>query len=263
MRHFLHHLTAFKNELSGKQLCVFLDYDGTIAPIADTPDKAVLPRKMQKMISSLAIERQVPLAIVSGRGLKDVKKMVGIKGLIYAGNHGLEIEGPGIEYTAAIPAMTVALVGSIKKLLSYKLGCIKGVFIEDKGVAVALHYRNVDRSALSMVEWYFNYVVQPYRMAHKIDVLTGKMVYEVRPRVDWNKGNAVMWLISKYKKQMDRNLLPIYIGDDVTDESVFKCLENAGTTIYVGEYKKSAAQYAVKDPEEVYEVLKTLEKLAL
>ena len=258
MQNLRNKITAFRKELSNKQLYIFMDYDGTIAPIADSPEKAVIPQKMKELIGNLAAMDSIKMAIVTGRSLKDIKSRVGIKGIIYVGNHGLEIEGPGVGYSIKVPEITIDLLQSIKKLLSFKLGSVKGVLIEDKGLAIALHYRNVEKGVISMLNGYFNYVVQPYLMANKIDIIAGKMVYEVRPHVDWNKGNAVMWLISKYKKETDKELLPIYMGDDITDESVFKCLEETGITVRVGEHKKTAAKHYLKDSGEVYEILKEI-----
>jgi trehalose 6-phosphate phosphatase len=113
----------------------------------------------------------------------------------------------------------------------------------------------------TLIKAYFNYVVGPYVMAGKLELLKGKMVYEVRPHLDWNKGNAVMWLLEKYKNEIDKELVPVYIGDDITDESVFKCLENSGITVHVGEHKKTSAKHFVKDTNDVYEVLKEIKKV--
>lgn len=261
MQHLLNKISAFKKELLNKQLFLLMDYDGTLAPIADTPAEALIPQDTKDLLADLSVMKNIKLAIVSGRELKDVKKMVGIPGMIYAGNHGLEIEGPGIEFSVKVPEGTITLLQNIKKLLSFKLGAVKGVYIEDKKLAIALHYRNAKTGVISMLKEYFNYAVQPYLMTNKVDVLIGKMVYEVRPHVDWNKGNAIMWLISKITKETDREILPIYIGDDITDESVFKCLENTGVTVFVGENRKTAAKHYLKDTGEVYEILKKIKKM--
>jgi trehalose-phosphatase len=146
MKYLIEKLNTISKVVNKKTIALFLDYDGTIAPMAENPDKALPPGKTVKILNELRSMENIKIAIVSGRSLKNVKNILGVKGLVYAGNHGLEIEGPDVNYSVKVPANVTALVQDIKRMLSFKLASMKGVLIEDKGIAVALHYRNIDQS---------------------------------------------------------------------------------------------------------------------
>src|SRR5512135_2546299 len=102
-----------KKELNNRPLVVFLDFDGTLAPLAATPDRAVLPAGLKRVLKALAASPHTRLAFVSGRTLRDLKKKVGLRNVVYAGNHGLEISGPGIAFRSRLPPKTS---GALKRI---------------------------------------------------------------------------------------------------------------------------------------------------
>lgn len=286
MIHLLSHIGEIRDRVRGKNIFLFLDYDGTIAPIADTPDKAVLPRRVRAVVQRLSAMRGVKVAVVTGRSLRDIKKMVGIRGVIYAGNHGLEIEHPDFKYEVFVPQHVKMLLKGLKVVLKDDLNKVKGVLIEDKGLAVAIHYRNVEGAHVRFIKDTIGKRMGPQTHPPSLRIDEGKKVYEMRPAVAWTKGDAVSWLISRFASEsfdhrahMPRilrrifpraqretrararhSMVPVYIGDDVTDENGFQAVAHAGISVFVGDKKSSRAKYYVKNTDEVFAFLTEIGK---
>jgi trehalose 6-phosphate phosphatase len=241
-------------EIAGgnRQLAVFLDYDGTLTPIVSRPDQAMLMDSTQAILRTLA--SKIPVAILSGRELKDVRKRVGIDGIVYAGSHGFDIAGPrGLqrqEATEFLPALDLA-----ENELREKLDGIAGALIERKRFSIAAHYRNVNESDFPKLERGVSEIAARHRKLRRIE---GKKVYELLPDVDWDKGKAVLWLLETLGLERP-NACPIYIGDDRTDEDAFHALEQRGVGILVSEEPRpTAASYSLRDPSEVERFLRKL-----
>jgi trehalose 6-phosphate phosphatase len=233
-------------------LAIFLDYDGTLTPIVSRPDQAVLRDSTRAILRTLATK--IPVAILSGRELKDVRKRVAIDGIVYAGSHGFDIDGPrGLqrqEATQFLPALDAA-----EQELREKLAGIAGVLIERKRFSIAAHYRNVSESDFPKLERVVSEIATQHRKLRRID---GKKVYEFLPNIDWDKGNAVLWLLEKLGLE-HQNARPIYIGDDRTDEDAFRALEQRGVGILVSEQPRpTAASYSLQDSTEVARFLSKL-----
>ncbi len=235
-----------------RQLAIFLDYDGTLTPIVSRPDEAVLMDSTREILRTLA--GKIPVAILSGRELKDVRKRVDIDGIIYAGSHGFDIAGPhGLqrrEATEFLPALDFA-----EKELREKLDDIAGALIERKRFSIAAHYRNVNESDFPKLERGVSEIAARHRKLRRID---GKKVYELLPNIDWDKGKAMLWLLEELSLERP-NACPIYIGDDRTDEDAFRALEQRGIGVLVSEQPRpTAASYSLKDPAEVEKFLREL-----
>jgi len=235
---------------AGRRLAVFLDYDGTLTPIVDRPEDAHLAPPMRTRIARLAT--QVPVAIVSGRDLADVRARVGVAGITYAGSHGLDIDGPsgqrdaGAAATAAVARATDALVR--------RAGAVPGVVIEPKRFGVSVHYRLVDPAAVPALERIVDAVVRETTGLRRHD---GKMVFEVQPDVPWDKGRAVMALLALLGGEAAVHA--IYVGDDRTDEDAFRALRDGGTGIVVWDAPRpTAARYRLRDPDDVGTLLDAL-----
>jgi len=236
---------------------LFLDYDGTLTPIVRRPGQAKFPRSVKNSINKLKRDRMFTIAIISGRSLKDVKKMVGMKGIIYAGNHGLEMEGSGIRFSMP-PAVDLArpIVKKIGTQLRKDIKNIIGVFVEDKGATLSLHYRLARPKDSALIKKKLDKIVKPYIISKKIRITSGKKVWEVRPNLDWNKGRAVNWLLKK------RNAFPLYIGDDITDVDAFRAIRGRGVSVFVGKPKRGiSSDYFLSNPREVAKFLKKLTML--
>ena len=264
MEYLFSHLNKLKNRLSGKFILLFLDYDGTLTPIVETPDKAVISKERKDLLDKLSANPHCRVAIISGRSLSDIKALVGLKDIIYAGNHGLEIEGPKIKFESQVSPRLKSIIRHIYEDAVSKLSKIKGALIEDKRLTISVHYRLVDKKDIQEFLGIFNEITGPYIARGKIKINSGKKVYEIKPPVMWDKGKVVLWLLARQQFLLERNkILPVYIGDDVTDEDAFKALKKKGLTILVGEQTSSEAQYYLKTTEEVTEFLRLISDLSV
>lgn len=247
------------SSINRKNLFVFVDFDGTLSPIVPNPDKAVLPNDTRGLLQAIAKRRDMRLAVISGRNIRDVKKRVGIKNAIYSGNHGLQLEGPRISFESYLTSHYRNAIAGIKQELRQRVVVFKGAFVEDKGSILSLHYRLVRKSDIPKLKTVFHETVIYYLVRNAIRIGEGKMVLEVRPPVAWDKGKIVLWLLARgLFSAGNRAVMPLYIGDDKTDEDAFRVLRDRGITIYVGRPRKSFARYYVKSYREVKDVLRKL-----
>lgn len=260
MRYLLDDLNRIRNKLRCKDILLLLDYDGTLSPIARTPDKSVFPQGMKSALKELAGESACRVAVISGRQLEDIKKRVGLKDAIYSGNHGLEIEGPKLKYKAAVSPLYKKAIGEIKDSLAAKLSKIKGVIIEDKGLSLSLHYRLVRKDEIPLLKTILRRTVSDHPAKERIMVRPGKMVFDIRPASGLDKGKVALWLLARESfRRCGRKVIPIYIGDDSTDEDAFKALKNIGITVCVCQGRRSSAQYYLKDTGQVRFFLRRLD----
>ncbi len=245
-------------------ILLLLDYDGTLTPIVSRPDEAILPPNVKETLRALAEKPRFSVGIISGRSLSEIKDMVGIEGIYYGGNHGLEIEGPGLRFTNPAARTAQAVIKALAKQLSDRLGSIKGVIIEDKGLSLSVHYRLVKKSEEDTVAEVVKQITSPWLSDGKIRVTTGKKVWEVRPPIDWHKGKAVETIRKKIRLLHKLvQLLTIYLGDDTTDEDAFRVISHPqGLSIFVGqENHLSNADYFLNSTSEVETFLSRLLEL--
>jgi trehalose-phosphatase len=245
-----------------RRIILLTDYDGTLTPIVERPELAFLAESTRQLLRTLSRRHNSTVGVISGRALADLKNRVGISGLIYAGNHGLEIEGPGIRFVSPVAEELRPILRILHYVLSRALSTIRGVLVENKGLSLSVHYRLVDRHKTSEVENIVRRVVGVAEANGKARITSGKKVFEVRPAVNWDKGKAIKLLMKRYGKGGRRSgLMPIYLGDDLTDEDGFRVIEayGNGISILVGNPTfDSAARYFLKSPGEVAIFLETL-----
>jgi alpha,alpha-trehalase len=226
-----------------QRLAVFLDYDGTLTPIVAHPEDAVLSEAMRETVRQLAKHRTV--GIISGRDLADVRNLVGLEELVYAGSHGFEIAGPlDFHHTHEEAEDCRLAIDQAESLLRKDLTSIPGVQVERKRYAIAVHYRNARDEQIPDVERVVDEVASQHDNLRKSG---GKKIFELQPRLDWNKGRALGWLLTTLKLD-GPEILPLYIGDDLTDEDAFAALRERGVGIVVrDEPRPTAARYALDD----------------
>lgn len=259
MEYLFAQFSKIEELLHNKFILLLLDYDGTLAAIAETPKKAVISEDTKELLQKLSQSSHFALGIISGRSLEDIKSIVGIKDIIYAGNHGLEIEGPKIKFKSQVSLRLKSVIGNISKELSKRLSGIEGALIEDKGLTLSVHYRLVDKKDMPAFKKVFFEITNPFALAGKIKINSGKKVFEIKPPVQWDKGKVVLWLLARQQFARGANkVLPVYIGDDIIDEDAFKALKKNGLTIFVGNKGVSEANYYLKDTEEVIKFLKQI-----
>jgi alpha,alpha-trehalase len=232
---------------AGRPPLVFLDYDGTLTPIVERPELAVLPEEARETLRRLA--RITAVVIVSGRERSNVEALVGLEELYYAGSHGFDIAGPaGRTFKHEKGASYRADLRRAAKALSEGLRDIDGAMVEPKRYAVALHYRQVAPGDVAAVRRAFDGVSARFPRLRKT---RGKKVLELRPGIDWDKGRAVLWLVDRLRDDYP-DALPLYIGDDATDEDAFTALRERGIGILVAEPpRRTRARYSLKEPTEV------------
>jgi trehalose 6-phosphate phosphatase len=203
------------------------DVDGTISPIVDVPDEArVTPRNLELLAN---LRAQLTLtAVVSGRSAEDVHQRVGLPGLVYVGNHGMERwqEGQVIvsPTAAAYRGNLTAAIPEIKKVL------VEGMRFEDKGATLSVHYRQA--SDPEQVADTLTPTMQSIAKQHGLHLTQGRMVFEFRPPVEIDKGTAFEELVKSYQLEA-----AFYIGDDTTDVAVFhtaRHLREAGKCLAYG-----------------------------
>lgn len=243
--------------LGADRLLLLLDYDGTLTPIVSTPKEAVLSDSMKQLLGELTQHKKIDVCIVSGRGLKDIKKLVNIPRIIYVGNHGLEAEGIRYEVPGIKPEELRPFIKEICHEIAGRLRDIEGILIEEKGLTASVHYRQVPKAKINAVKERVAEVVNSYS---DIRLTEGKKVLEIRPNVDWNKGKMTLLIVERFsEKYPKKNILPIYMGDDATDEDAFEALEKKGVTILVSKKEKETkAKFVLKDTKEVEELLKAI-----
>lgn len=241
-----------QRQLSKKEVILFLDYDGTLAPICETPDKAVLARDMQEVLTALAEHPRVQLAVISGRKLADLKQMIHIPHITYAGSHGFEIEGSHLNFESLISTEYLRDLADIKEQLGTKLSSVEGIWLEDKEIILTLHYRRAGEKGEYLAKKIFMAVCQSYLDQLRIKITEGRKVLEVRPPLNWDKGEAALWILSKWRQEIGKNQVVIfYVGDDNTDEDAFRLLDRNAVKIKVEESDRSFAEYHLKGQPEV------------
>lgn len=233
---------------------VFLDYDGTLTPIVDDPREALLPHETRTAIGRL--KELCPVAVVSGRDLAEVRQMVGIPGILYAGSHGFEIVEPdGTRHRRATEYLP-ALARCARRLESLA-NEVPGAWVEHKGYAVALHCRTLENPD---DERRAEEIVDAVAAAEtRVRKTSGKKIFELRPDVEWDKGKAVLWILEAVTPDREE-LVPLYVGDDLTDEDAFRALDERGIRIVVrgNEDRETAADYSLVDPDAVRVFLELL-----
>lgn len=233
---------------------LYLDYDGTLTPIVENPEDAVIPESIQKVLAKLAT--RIPVAIISGRNRHQVKEFVGIENIYYAGSHGFDITGPNNLHMEVEEAQALLpYLDEIEKKLRHQTQAFKGVQVERKKFAIAIHYRNASADLVPELKGMVDQVVNYYN-AFKLS--GGKKIFEIKPNIDWDKGKAVEWLIKELHLNKP-SIMPIYIGDDLTDEDAFRSLISKGVGILVGDHgHPTFARYHLDNIEAVESFLKKI-----
>ncbi|XP_015694943.2 probable trehalose-phosphate phosphatase 3 isoform X1 [Oryza brachyantha] len=263
----------------GKEIVVFLDYDGTLSPIVADPDRAVMTDDMREAVR--AVSKHFPTAIVSGRCIDKVFDFVKLEELYYAGSHGMDIRGPtaaASEYhhsmnanqqggggedavvTCQPAAEFLPVIDEVYQVLKGRMASIAGALVENNKFCLSVHYRCVDEAEWGALDAEVRAVMEGYP---DLRLTKGRKVLEIRPVIDWDKGSALQFLLKSLGYKGRNDVFPIYIGDDRTDEDAFKVLRNMGQGIgiLVTKFpKETTASYTLREPSEVKEFLRKLVK---
>ncbi len=243
----------FQSFTGQKKPIFFFDYDGTLTPLVKDPEKAVIKEDMREILKELS--HMFHIAVISGRDMDHLRDFIRLESIIYAGSHGYRISGPGEMYMEIDQAKKLLPVLDevetlLRKLLEQE---IRGVQIERRQYAIAIHYRNAPPGTLEQVSQVVKELTWRYG---NLKTGRGKKILEVKPYMDWHKGKSVRWILDELGLVSSGEYLPIYFGDDITDEDAFRALCDDGIGILVGEHgQPSAADYQLKSVGQVKQFL--------
>jgi alpha,alpha-trehalase len=245
---------------SDRPLVAFLDFDGTLSGLVDDPDDAVLASGMAAALDALA--HRATVAVVSGRGADDVRARIGRPDVWVAGSHGFEILAPtGERHERPDAAAAATALAEAATRLEEVLAGVDGVLVERKHLGLSVHDRMVDAGHVDGVR---RAAAEEAARHPELRVTHGKRVTELRPDVDWHKGEAVRWLLGRCAPADDP--VALYVGDDTTDEDAFAALGPDDLTVVVEAGgppdRPTVAQWRVADPGEVRELLSRLASIA-
>lgn len=231
-------------------LCVF-DFDGTLAPLVDHPARARMSLPLRRELERLRARAGV--AVLSGRAVRDVRRRVGIKGIVYGGNHGVEMEGRGHPYLHPAARRLKGRAGEMVRRARRVFKDVPGVFIEGKGFGVSLHFRCV---ALPFRRMFDRGVRKLKKETHALAFLwtRGHKVWDLRPPTGWNKGKA----LDRLWRRMGQPFT-VCVGDDVTDEDMFRAVRGKGFGVKVGA-ERTGARYRLGSQKDVLRFIKWLNK---
>lgn len=231
-------------------LLVALDFDGTLAPIMDDPDAPEITRANRRAVERLVDHPDTLVAVVSGRQLADLRPRVGIEGIRYVGNHGLEYTVDGEREVHPEAEARMDDLRAVRDELEDRLADMEGVHVEDKAVTLTVHYRRATDASAEEVTAIVNEVVDP---VEGLKTGSGKMIVEVKPTVEWHKGA----IVERLRDEVPDSWQTVYVGDDTTDEDAFRVLGEGDFGVLVGE-RATAADYRVSAQCEVSRLLNWL-----
>jgi trehalose-phosphatase len=251
----LEEFPALRRQLAGRSIALFLDLDGTLAPIEARPDLVELPPPTRRLLEHLA--GRCPVAVVSGRGLDDLRDIVEVRSVYYVADHGFQILGPvrsglrlevGGEYRPQLAQAAAQLRRALR--------LVDGALVEEKGLSLSVHYRLVPEARHSAV---LRAVADVAENIPVLRVTEGKLIYEFRPPNDWDKGKALVWLLEHLDLSDAARGCPVALGDDLTDEDMFAAVAGRGIAIIVGDAARpTLAGYRLRDHLETARLLEAL-----
>jgi trehalose 6-phosphate phosphatase len=261
----LPHAPALGDELTRlldvRSPALFLDYDGTLTPIVNRPEDAVISsHRMRRTVRELG--GQCPVCVISGRDRRVVQELMGLDNLIVAGGHCFDIWSPEGTVECEEGDEFEALLDGVKTRLHEELDPIEGALVEPKRTSIAAHYRLVSDEERTRVRKVVDTILAEH--PEELRITPVKMVYEIRSKIEWDKGRAMLYLLETLDLDRD-DVVPLYLGDDVTDEDAFETLADRGVGIFVGSpddpevaERTTAADYILLSTEEVRQFLGTL-----
>jgi trehalose-phosphatase len=229
-----------------------LDFDGTLAPLAISPQRARISPAVRSLLADLAGRPRTKVAILSGRSLASIKSCVGLARLYYGGNHGLEIRGPGLSFRHPGAAAMRPILARLARTLRRDLGSAAGVLVEDKGLTLSVHYRRALPRRLPGLLGILKRL-RARTTALPVRWSRGHKVFEIVPNVAWDKGAAALYLLERL-----RDPFPVALGDDRTDEDLFAAVRGKGLSVRIGRKGDTRAEYCLSGQSQVTRFLRTV-----
>jgi trehalose-phosphatase len=234
-------------------MALFLDLDGTLVPIAPHPDDVQMGDDVRRVLEQALRAPDLDTVIVSGRPLADLRRIVGIEGLTYVGDHGFQLEGPGLTWShPGIAQHAKALERAAAELEAL---AIPGAWVERKAATLAYHVRAVAEGRRTAAMLAAEKILRRGRLA----VIMGRYGVEGIPPLGWDKGQAILSVLrTRFGPDWSARVAPLVVGDDETDELAFRALRGIGRSVRVGEPEngQSAADFTVRGPEDVIQLVR-------
>jgi trehalose 6-phosphate phosphatase len=222
---------------------LFLDVDGTIVELAETPRDVRVPADLKELLSSLSLQLDGALALVSGRTVADLDALFAPFQFCVAGVHGCERRDASGHVTR--PALATHLLDRARDTVARLVRDNPGLLLEDKQLGLAVHFRRAPHLR-QFVAAILKSVLETLGPAFCLQ--QGKCVYEIRPAT-WSKGSALSSFMSEAPF---RGRIPVFVGDDLTDEDAFAYVnQHDGLSLRVGSGSPSAAQYSFANTADV------------
>ena len=232
---------------AAKRVALFLDFDGTLVPMRSRPEGVRLDSTTRRLLQRLARHPHLTVVVISGRQRRDLLQRIRVEGLQYLGLYGLERGG---RVPTADPAYMV--LRRARRSLAVRMASLPDIWIEDKRLSFAVQYRGAAGATRQQARCILRETLKPLESVLRVQ--PSKKVWEVLLREAPGKGAAVADIL----KGLPPGTLPIYVGDDTTDESAFAVLPK-GVTVRVGTLLHSKAHYRLRSPTEVLNFLERLE----
>jgi trehalose-phosphatase len=242
----LDHPGEFQKALHSSDFSLLgFDFDGTLAPIAENPDAVELPAETRGLLAELSECDRMSVLILSGRSLDDLKRNVRLDGIIYGGDHGFEIEFPNGGRYLPVNNIPSLKPDELNRHLSDRINSFSGVRVDVKKYSLTVHYRQADeKTAIALGEQ-----LKEVLSGTDYSASPGRKCWEIRPRVNWNKGKAYQWVF--HQKTTG---LRLYIGDDSTDESVFSVMNDEDWSVVIPSAerdRKTQARFRLDSPSDI------------
>jgi trehalose-phosphatase len=253
VRYLFNRWDAARRALGRPETVLWLfDFDGTLAPIVKHPRDAIMRPGVRRLLRKLAQRFPGRVGVLSGRPLEQVRRKVGIPGLLYAGTQGFEIQGPRTRWTRLVSPRRIKQFKELISDLHRQLKGVRGLWIEDKKWTLCVHYRETRRDDRARVDSFLKTVRTSVRRA---GFKTGEALQamEIFSDTHWDKGQAAHWLTGRTRARR-----VFYAGDDATDESVFRVLRRSGVAVRIGRSATSHAAYYLKRQSESAKLLQRI-----
>jgi len=234
---------------SASVISLFLDFDGTLVPISGDPAAPRLDPGTAATLSLLSSRNYLVTTVISGRAIEDLYARIRLNGLIYAGNHGLEIIGRQFRFVEPVASERRDALRRLCEDLALALRTVSGAIVECKGLTAAVHYRLAAEEDWARIQQTVYAATARHGALFRIN--PGRKIFDIVPRTNWHKGAAVQWINSHLG---DQEILTVYLGDDASDEDAFSVLQDA-VTIRVGAAAATCARYRLSGPSAVHQFL--------
>lgn len=240
-----------KTLIQNKKPAFFFDFDGTLADIVENYNEVIFTTTTRSTIESLSEKYFVGL--LTGRSLIDIKNIISLPNLVYAGNHGLEIQMNTTNHWQH-PDIPMQQLKASRQELQKIFAKKTGVKIENKNLSLAVHFRQAESNLEDWINSTTHNLIKKYLM---LEAFNGKKVINIYPKVKWDKGEALSKIMLFHK--LDDHI-PIYFGDDSNDEPAFAMINaNKGISVHVGlENTKSLAKFYIENPLSLRELIQEI-----